>query len=63
MCIKVIDYCKCGHEAEKHDIGWLDEEGNILLNACYGDWTYSIKKCSCNDFKRDNLKYLEDLCV
>jgi hypothetical protein len=65
--------CVCGHIASDH---WVsDREGNLFLSSCREGNLFlsSCRECSssayfvlnglvCTDFKRDNLRYLENEC-
>ena len=47
--------CKCGHYRINHRIG-----GSLSHILLYGRQLWcQVTNCICNDFKADNLKYLE----
>ncbi len=51
-----LDYpCVCGHLAGQHAM----EKSNIF-KMCLMDYI-STTPCNCDDYKPDNLRYLEDL--
>jgi hypothetical protein len=61
--------CQCGHDEDKHNwdpwsIYFGICETRLSAHVTYGDGSPSEPvdiDCPCNDYKADNLKYLEEL--
>ncbi len=45
--------CECGHPKNFHGI--------VIPYPCLEGWTSHMPGCECIQFKRDNLRYLEEL--
>lgn len=53
----VDDFYKCGHERQKHGVLWRSHRD------FYGPSICDLVLCECEEFKLDNLRYIEQCYV
>ncbi len=54
----MFEICHCGHVAREHT-GFRDIYGGVHETGC--SFIFNTANCQCWEFKRDNLRYLEEV--